>query len=162
MNNSSRQPISQDAELETREKLDVRLAQESTGRDHTVHGIPPFTVPRADGTLEASSDTYADESQTATARMRRRQAEIAQSDQDGDGYHTNNQGHRDAGSTDDNSDNSAYSKIHGSSRSGSITRRPLLLRLRGAMFPTLIGIIVGWYYDAVDVLIFRNDPRIKG
>ncbi|KAF9346721.1 hypothetical protein BGX26_001762 [Mortierella sp. AD094] len=174
MNDPSRQPISQSTGLETRTKLDARLAQESTGKeDNTVHGIPPFTVPRADGTLEASPDTYAHVPQTATVRMRRRQGEMSQSDQDGDGSHTNFQGYRDAGSGDDNiNSSSTYSGKQGNSspmrnpigslKSGSITRRSLLQRLRKAVFPTLIGIVVGWYYDAIGILIYRNDPRIKG
>ncbi|KAF9111104.1 hypothetical protein BGX27_005394 [Mortierella sp. AM989] len=171
MSNPSKQPITATDGIDTRAKLDNRLAQESVGKgDNTVHGIPPFTVPRADGTLEASKDIYVSVPQTATARMRRRQGDVAQTDQDGDGNFTNRQGYRDGGGDDslrsgkggDSSSKHDPSGLTATLKSGTVTRRSLLQRLRKAVFPTLVGAIVGWYYDAVGVLVFRNDPRIKG
>ncbi|KAF8963338.1 hypothetical protein BGZ46_001004 [Entomortierella lignicola] len=176
MSDPTRQPVTQNAGIETRTKLDTRLAQESAGKgDNTIHGIPPFTLPRADGTLEASIGVHASIPQTATTRMRRK-GEVPWSDQDGDDNHTNQQGYRDAGRGDTDSTNIGTSSgkqgdssskhdpagFAGALKSGTITRKSLLQRLRKAMFPTLLGVLVGWYYDAAGVLIYRSDPRIKG
>ncbi|CAO3573591.1 unnamed protein product [Mortierella alpina] len=182
----SGQNISHDAAIENRSKIDARLVQESAGKgDNTVHGIPPFTVPRADGTLEASPDIRSNAPRTATARMmRRRQGEMARGDQDGDGDHTNQQGYRDggddlpnehgtsgkAGRTGGSSSSSSGGHHHaqqsggiaGRYASGFTSKRPLLQRLRKAAMPTLVGGLFAWYFDAVGVLIYRNDPRIKG
>ena len=138
-------------------------------------GIPPFTVPRADGTLEASPEIQSDnEPRTATARMmRRRQNEISRGDQDGDGNYTNQQGHRDGRNKNDPSDDHDGSSRTGSDRHGSgssgsgglagyTSRRPFLQRIRKAFMPTIIGGLLGWYYDAINVLIYRTDSRIKG
>ncbi|KAI8357164.1 hypothetical protein B0O80DRAFT_308198 [Mortierella sp. GBAus27b] len=159
MTDPSRESISHAPGIDIREDLDARLAQESEGfGDNTVHGIPPFTMPCADGTLDA--DIHETLPGTATAKMtRRRQHEIGRSDQDGDGYHTNLQGHRDGyegrGAFGNKSGNSRYGH-------GVATRKPFLYRLRKATIPTLVGALIAWYYDAVGVLIYRNDPRIKG
>ncbi|KAG0361210.1 hypothetical protein BGZ54_009171 [Gamsiella multidivaricata] len=109
--------------------------------------------------------------------MRRRQNEALRSDQDGDGNYTNHQGYRD-GQNDNDGDGSGenlpgrgdhsssnHGHQHGLSgklKAGVATRRPFLQRLRKAAMPTLFGALIGWYYDAVDVLVYRNDPRIKG
>ncbi|KAG0302755.1 hypothetical protein BGZ98_007256 [Dissophora globulifera] len=179
MTDPSRQPIANTTGLAARAKIDARLAQESTGKgDHMVH------VPRADGTLEASRHISADAPRTATARMmRRRQNEIVQGgDQDGDGNHTNQQGYRDGhsednggGRADANSRKSRQSQRgkdgglpehqHGPTgklKSGLVTKRPLLQRVRKATLPVAFGALIGWWYDAIDVLIYRNDSRIKG
>ncbi|KAF9956163.1 hypothetical protein BGZ70_010022, partial [Mortierella alpina] len=181
----SGQYISQDAAIENRSKIDAKLAQESAGKgDNTVHGIPPFTVPRADGTLEASPDIRSNAPRTATARMmRRRQGEMARGDQDGDGDHTNQQGYRDGGddlpredgtrskgrrtggSSSSGGGGHHHAQQHGiagSYASGFTSKRPLLQRLRKAAMPTLVGGLFAWYFDAVGVLIYRNDSRIKG
>jgi hypothetical protein len=140
-------------------------------------GIPPFTVPRADGTLEASPDIQGDIPRTATARMMRRRqqqqqeqqqgGQAARGDHDGDGDHTNRQGYRDGRDKDENEDGSNRNArrdggLTGAYKVGSTTRRPLLQRLRKAFLPTLIGGLIAWWYDAVGILIFRNDSRIKG
>ncbi|KAG9319604.1 hypothetical protein KVV02_002134 [Mortierella alpina] len=172
----SGQNISKDAAIENRSKIDARLAQESAGQgDNTVHGIPPFTVPRADGTLEASPDIRSNAPRTATARMmRRRQGEMTRGDQDGDGDHTNQQGYRDGSNDYQNEDGTGNKGGHqhhhaqqssglgGTYASGFTSKRPLLQRLRKAAMPTLVGGLFAWYFDAVGVLIYRNDPRIKG
>ncbi|KAG0313742.1 hypothetical protein BGZ99_008599 [Dissophora globulifera] len=190
MTDPSRQPIANTTGLVARAKIDARLAQESTGKgDHTVHGIPPFTVPRADGTLEASPHISTDAPRTATARMmRRRQNEIVQGgDQDGDGNHTNQQGYRDGHSEDNGGGDNGGDRAGASSqksrqsqrgkdgglsehqhgpagklKSGLATKRPLLQRVRKATLPVAFGALIGWWYDAIDVLIYRNDSRIKG
>ncbi|KAI1319521.1 hypothetical protein EDD11_003791 [Mortierella claussenii] len=117
--------------------------------------------------------------------MRRRQDkhqqdQLSRSDLDGDGYYTNNQGYRDG--TDegahgtftgsdkqegtDSGDSNPHSRhpkgLTASLKSGVATRRPLLQRLRKAFMPTLVGVLLGWWYDATDVLIYRKDSRIKG
>ncbi|KAF9340268.1 hypothetical protein BGZ91_002809 [Linnemannia elongata] len=168
--------ISDTSGLDTRAKLDARLVQESGGNNNTVHGIPPFTVPRADGTLEASPDIQGDIPRTATARMMRRRQQqqeqgghVARGDHDGDGDQTNLQGYRDGRDKDENEDGLSGNS-HGQGRGGltgaykvgSTTRRPLLQRVRKAFMPTLIGGLIAWWYDAVGVLIYRNDSRIKG
>ncbi|KAF9283067.1 hypothetical protein BGZ68_005587 [Mortierella alpina] len=173
--------ISQDVAIENRSRIDAKLVQESAGKgDNTVHGIPPFTVPRADGTLEASPDIRSNAPRTATARMmRRRQGEMARGDQDGDGDHTNQQGYRDgsddhhhedgtgnkggrAGGRDGHHHGQQNSGLGAAYASGFTSKRPLLQRLRKAAMPTLVGGLFAWYFDAVGVLIYRNDPRIKG
>ncbi|KAF9945609.1 hypothetical protein BGZ72_001175 [Mortierella alpina] len=112
--------------------------------------------------------------------MRRRQGEMTRGDQDGDGDHTNQHGYRD-GNGDDHPEDGTGNKggrtggsggghhharqgsgFEGASISGFTTRRPLLQRLRKAVMPTLVGGLFAWYFDAVGVLIYRNDPRIKG
>jgi len=128
----------------------------------TITGIPPFTVPRADGTLEASIDIDNGASGGATGRMRRRQGDVARGDHDGDGNQTNLQGYRDSGSSDHSGRGRQFKGSGSSGPSGSTSRRPLLQRLRKAFLPVLIGGLVGWYFDAADVLVYRNDPRIKG
>ncbi|KAF9920951.1 hypothetical protein FBU30_009063 [Linnemannia zychae] len=163
--------ISDTTGLDTRAKLDARLKQESGGNTNTVHGIPAFTLPRADGTLESGSDSRGDRS-TTTRTMRRRQQQQeggnheAWGDQDGDGQHTNLQGYRDGRNKNENENgpNANYRQagISGAYKVGSTTRRPLLQRVRKAFMPTLIGSLIAWWYDAVGVLIYRNDPRIKG
>ncbi|KAF9433035.1 hypothetical protein BGZ76_009972 [Entomortierella beljakovae] len=163
MNDPTRQPISDAAEMETRSELDARLIQESAGKgDTTIHGVPPFTMPMADGTLRASSNIGWSETGNITG-MRKRQGEIARSDQDGDGNHTNLNGYRDPGSDrrTDGNDGRSQRKT-GALSSGSVTRKSFLQRVRKGFFPILLGIAVGWYYDAIEVLIFRRDPRIKG
>ncbi|KAG0372511.1 hypothetical protein BGX24_000152 [Mortierella sp. AD032] len=169
--------ISDTAGLENRAKLDAILVQESGGNKNTVHGIPPFTVPRADGTLEASPDIQGDIPSTATSRMMRRRQQqqqqqgghVARGDHDGDGDQTNLQGHRDGRDKNENEDGSNDGShrsggrgLAGAYKAGSTTRRPLLQRVRKAFLPTLVGGLIGWWYDAVGVLIFRNDSRIKG
>ncbi|KAG0231991.1 hypothetical protein BGX31_005310 [Mortierella sp. GBA43] len=145
MTDPSRESISHAPGIDIREDLDARLAQESEGfGDNTVH----------------DADIHETLPGTATAKMtRRRQHEIGRSDQDGDGYHTNLQGHRDGyegrGAFGNKSGNSRYGH-------GVATRKPFLYRLRKATIPTLVGALIAWYYDAVGVLIYRNDPRIKG
>ncbi|KAF9309688.1 hypothetical protein BG003_009464 [Podila horticola] len=166
MTEPNQQPITGTSRLDTRARLDVKLEQEALGRGTgtTVHGIPPFTVPRADGTLEASIDIVSSTSGGgggATGRMRRRQGEVARGDHDGDGNQTNLQGYRDSGLSDD-SGRREFKGSGSSGPSGSTSRRPLLQRLRKAFLPVLIGGLVGWYFDAVDVLVYRKDPRIKG
>ncbi|ORZ28733.1 hypothetical protein BCR41DRAFT_3694 [Lobosporangium transversale] len=42
------------------------------------------------------------------------------------------------------------------------SRYPAQTRVRKAFIPTILGLLIGWYYDAVDVLIYRRDPRIRG
>ncbi|KAF9186825.1 hypothetical protein BGZ51_001746 [Haplosporangium sp. Z 767] len=168
MRDPTRQPITQTEDLKRRSKIDSTIVQESIGmRNNTVHGIPPFTVPRADGILEASPDIRSNRDGTATARMmRRRQGNTYQGDQDGDGSHTNSQGYRDG--NDQNKDgkqgraSSGHGGISGAYGSGVTSRRPFLQRLRKAGMPTLIGGLIAWYFDAVGVLVYRNDPRIKG
>ncbi|KAG0277827.1 hypothetical protein BGZ97_009830, partial [Linnemannia gamsii] len=133
--------------------------------------------PRADGTLEASPDIQGDIPRTATARMMRRRqqqqqeqqqgGQAARGDHDGDGDHTNRQGYRDGRDKDENEDGSNRNArrdggLTGAYKVGSTTRRPLLQRLRKAFLPTLIGGLIAWWYDAVGILIFRNDSRIKG
>ncbi|KAI9234950.1 hypothetical protein MVEG_05189 [Podila verticillata NRRL 6337] len=164
MTDPNRQSITGTSGLDTRARLDAKLEQETHGRGAgpTVHGIPPFTVPRADGTLEASIDIDNDASGGATGRMRRRQGDVARGDHDGDGNQTNLQGYRDSGSSDDDVWGRQFKGSGISGPSGSTSRRPLLQRLRKAFLPVLIGGLVGWYFDAVDVLVYRNDPRIKG
>ncbi|KAG0214167.1 hypothetical protein BGX33_002414 [Mortierella sp. NVP41] len=166
--------ISDTAGLETRARLDARLLQESGGNNNNVHGIPPFTVPRADGTLEASPEIQGDIPSTVTARMMRRRqqqqqqggGQVARGDHDGDGDQTNMQGYRDGRDKDENKDSSRRGShrgvLEGAYKVGSTTRRPLLQRVRKAFLPTLIGGLIAWYYDAVGVLIYRNDSRIKG
>ncbi|KAF9911270.1 hypothetical protein EC991_004168 [Linnemannia zychae] len=168
--------ISDTAGLENRARLDADLVQESGGNNNTVHGIPPFTVPRADGTLEASPDIQGDIPRTATARMMRRRQQqqqqqgghVARGDHDGDGDQTNMQGYRDGRDKNENDDGSSGNQRHGNRaladayKTGSTTRRPLLQRVRKAFLPTLVGGLIGWWYDAIGVLIFRNDSRIKG
>ncbi|KAF9537306.1 hypothetical protein EC957_008494 [Mortierella hygrophila] len=161
--------------LDTRAELDARLVRESRGNNNTVHGIPPFTVPRADGTLEVSPDIQGDIPGTATARMMRRRQQqqqgghVARGDHDGDGDQTNLQGYRDGRDKNKNEDGSSGDNrsqgkggLAGAYMVGSATRRPLLQRVRKAFMPTLIGGLIAWWYDAVGVLIYRNDPRIKG
>ncbi|KAF9100410.1 hypothetical protein BGX29_006625 [Mortierella sp. GBA35] len=166
--------ISDTAGLETRARLDARLLQESGGNNNNVHGIPPFTVPRADGTLEASPEIQGDIPSTVTARMMRRRqqqqqqggGQVARGDHDGDGDQTNMQGYRDGRGKNENKDSSQRGShrgvLEGAYKVGSTTRRPLLQRVRKAFLPTLIGGLIAWYYDAVGVLIYRNDSRIKG
>ncbi|KAG0268849.1 hypothetical protein BGZ95_002288 [Linnemannia exigua] len=170
--------ISDTAGLENRARLDASLVQESGGNKNTVHGIPPFTVPRADGTLEASPDIQGDIPSTATSRMMRRRQQqqqqqqgghVARGDHDGDGDQTNLQGYRDGRDKNENEDGSSDGShrpgsrgLAGAYKVGSTTRRPLLQRVRKAFLPTLVGGLIGWWYDAVGVLIFRNDSRIKG
>ncbi|KAF9920949.1 hypothetical protein BGZ65_010798, partial [Modicella reniformis] len=169
MTDSTSLPLSNASELDAHANLDTQLLQESGGLgNNTVHGIPPFTIPRADGTLEASPDIQADMADmhtTATARMmRRRQHDVTRGDQDGDGNHTNLLGYRD-GQNDEGEGGSSSKHGHGLTdalQSGLSVRRPFLQRVRKAITPTLIGGLVAWYFDAVDVLIFRKDPRIKG
>ncbi|KAG0063099.1 hypothetical protein BGZ92_006065, partial [Podila epicladia] len=156
--------------LDTRAGLDTQLEQEAQGRGagNTVHGIPPFTVPRADGTLEASIEIGSSISGGGgggggvTGRMRRRQGDITRGDHDGDGNQTNMQGYRDSGSSDDSGKGREFKGSGSSGPSGSTSRRPLLQRLRKAFLPVLNGGVIGWYFDVVDVLVFRKDPRIKG
>ncbi|KAG0212168.1 hypothetical protein BGX28_006714 [Mortierella sp. GBA30] len=168
MADSPRQSVSETVALEYHAKLNARLVQESVGTGNTtVHGIPPFTLPRADGTLEASPDIPINVSQTATARMmRRRQGDAFRGDQDGDGNHTNSQGYRDGNDDYDmggskNRENPSR-PLSGAYGSGLTTRRPLLQRVRKAIMPALIGGLFAWYFDAVGILVYRNDPRIKG
>ncbi|KAF8924347.1 hypothetical protein EDD21DRAFT_367798 [Dissophora ornata] len=176
MSDYTRQRIPSAADLEARANIDARLVQESG--DHTVHGIPPFTVPRADGTLERP-DNQANAPGTATARMmRRRQNEGLHSDQDGDGSYTNRKGYRDGHGSDNDHDGSQDKNrnskgwgvglaenqhgLAGQLKSGFTARTPLFRRVRRAVMTTPFGVLIAWYYDAVGVLIYRNDPRIKG
>lgn len=107
--------------------------------------------------------------------MRRRQQQqeqgghVARGDHDGDGDQTNLQGYRDGRDKDENEDGSSGNSrgqgrggLTGAYKVGSTTRRPLLQRVRKAFMPTLIGGLIAWWYDAVGVLIYRNDSRIKG
>ncbi|KAG0019357.1 hypothetical protein BGZ81_009753 [Podila clonocystis] len=164
MTDPNQQPITGTSGLNTRSRLDYKLEQEAQGRGvgKTVHGIPPFTVPRADGTLEASIDIGISASGGATGRMRRRQGDVARGDHDGDGNQTNLQGYRDSGLSDDSGRERQFKGSGSSGPSGNTSRRPLLQRLRKAFFPVLIGGLAGWYFDAVDVLVYRKNPRIKG
>lgn len=94
---------------------------------------------------------------------------VARGDHDGDGDQTNLQGYRDGRDKNENEDGSSgYNRgqgrggLAGAYKVGSTTRRPLLQRVRKAFMPTVIGGLIAWWYDAVGVLIFRNDSRIKG
>jgi hypothetical protein len=132
-----------------------------TPDNHIIHvvsivGIPPFTIPRADGTLEA--DIQENSSGTATTRMmRRRQNEIARSDQDGDGHHTNLQGYRDGNETKGH-DRGLVGNLH----SDLPKKKTLLQKIRRVAITNSIAALLGWHFDVVGVLIYRNDPRIKG
>ncbi|KAF9136451.1 hypothetical protein BG015_003129 [Linnemannia schmuckeri] len=108
--------------------------------------------------------------------MRRRQLQqqqqqgghVARGDHDGDGDQTNLQGYRDGHNKNENEDGTGGNRgqerggLTGAYKVGSTTRRPLLQRVRKAFMPTLIGGLIAWWYDAVGVLIYRNDSRIKG
>lgn len=95
--------------------------------------------------------------------MRRRQNEIARSDQDGDGHHTNLQGYRDGngakgGQGSDRHDRELVGNLH----SGSPRKKTFLQKLQRVAITSSVAALLGWYYDVVGVLIYRNDPRVKG
>ncbi|KAF9410529.1 hypothetical protein BGZ94_001620, partial [Podila epigama] len=164
MTDPNRQPITTTSRLEERAKIDAQLQEESHGKGTgaTVHGIPPFTVPRADGTLEANAGTRDITLDGTSGKMRRRQGDVARGDHDGDGNQTNLQGYRDSHGSRDGRTGEQRKSGGNSGPSGYSTRRPLLQRLRKAFMPILIGGLIAWYYDAVNILVFRTDPRIKG
>ncbi|KAF9161987.1 hypothetical protein DFQ26_003969 [Actinomortierella ambigua] len=169
MSDSSSVPISGAEGMEAYARINARLEQESKQSGVSpVHHVVPFTVPREDGTLEASPSMQASQatgganmaSATGSEGTTRRIRQRPQQGAGGVGGEDQGQYH-DPQEQAQRRERQHMGAATGGHRTGTATKRSFTQRLQRALLPTILGSLWLYWFDAFNVLVFRTDPRIK-